>query len=141
MHRTLKLEATRPVGSNLLQQQEKLYKFQEEYNEERPHQALAMKCPVQVYQKSSRKYEGLPDLTYPGFDKTLMVTNCGRVCMSRAKVHLSRAFANQPIGLNEVDDHIWEVSFMDYDLGFFDEMNRIFSPKGDPFGIKLDKGL
>jgi putative transposase len=141
MHRTLKLEATRPVGSNLLQQQEKLYKFQEEYNEERPHQALGMKYPSQVYQKSSRKYEGLPDLTYPGFDKTLQITNCGRVCMSRAKVHLSRAFANQPVGLNEVDDHIWEVSFMDYDLGFFDEMNRIFSPKGDPFGIKLDKGL
>lgn len=141
MHRTLKLEATQPAGGNLLQQQERFFQFREEYNQERPHQALGMKCPAEVYERSPRTYEGLPVLTYPGFDKTLLVSNCGRVCMRKDKIHLSRAFANQPIGLTEVDDHIWEVTFMDYDLGFFDEAGRTFSPKGDPFGIKLDKEL
>ena len=102
---------------------------------------MGMKCPGEVYERSPRTYAGLPALTYPGFDKTLLVSNCGRVCMRKDKIHLSRAFANQPIGLTEVDDHIWEVTFMDYDLGFFDEAGQTFSPKGDPFGIKLDNGF
>jgi len=139
MHRTLKLEATKPPGSNLLQQQEKFFGFLYEYNYERPHQSLDMKCPGEVYEKSPRQYKGLSDITYPGFDKTLLISNCGRVCMRGGKIHVSKAFANQPVGLNEVEDNIWEVRFMDYELGYFDEFSRKFSPKDDPFGIKLDK--
>lgn len=138
MHRTLKLEATKPPGGNLLQQQEKLYKFIDEYNYERPHQALDMKYPGEVYKKSARDYKGLRDITYPGYDKTILISNCGRVCMKRGKIHISKAFANQPVGLKEVDDNIWEVNFMDYQLGYFDEFSRKFAPKDDPFGIKLD---
>jgi putative transposase len=141
MHRTLKLEATKPAGSNLLQQQEKFYDFIREYNYERPHQALAMKCPGEVYENSKIEYKGVSDLTYPGFDRTLLITNCGRVCMRGGKIHVSQAFANQHVGLKEVDDNIWEVSFMDYQLGYFDEFSRKFAPKDDPFGIKLDKSL
>lgn len=139
MHRTLKLESTKPPGANLLQQQEKFFTFVDEYNSERPHQALEMKCPGEVYEKSQRQYSGLSDVTYPGFDKTQLVSNCGRVCMRKMKIHMSKAFANQPIGLTEVDDNIWEVYFMDYQLGFFDEYSKKFSPTDDPFGIKLDK--
>ena len=43
--------------------------------------------------------------------------------------------------MNEVDDNIWEVNFMNYSLGYFDEINWEFSPSDDPFGIKLDKKL
>ncbi len=141
MHRTLKLEATTPPGANLLQQQEKFFAFVDEYNNERPHQALEMKCPRDVYERSQKQYRGLPDLTYPGFDKTLLITSCGRICMNRMKVHISKAFANQPVGLREVDDHIWAVYFMDYHLGYFDEFSRKFAPKEDPFGIKLEKAI
>lgn len=141
MHRTLKLEATKPTGSNLLQQQERFYRFMEEYNHERPHQALGMKCPADLYERSPRKYEGLPPLAYPGYDKTLIISNCGRVCTRRGKIHVSRAFANQPVGLKEVDDHIWEVSFMDYDIGYFDEDSRKFAPKEDPFGMKIEQAF
>ena len=139
MHRTLKLEATQPPGANLLQQQEKFFAFVHEYNRERPHQALEMKCPGEVYERSKKQYTGLPDLTYPGFDKTLLITSCGRVCVNRMKVHISRAFANQPVGLQQVDDNIWAVYFMDYHLGYFDEYSRNFAPREDPFGIKLEK--
>lgn len=141
MHRTLKLEATKPAGANLLQQQEKFYGFTQEYNYERPHQALGMKCPGEVYEKSSRRYAGLSDLTYPGFDRTILITNCGRLCINHSKIHISRAFANQPVGLDEVEDNIWQVNFMDYELGYFDEISRKFAPKDDPFGIKLDKNI
>lgn len=139
MHRTLKLEATKPAGTNLLQQQEKFYGFVQEYNYERPHQALGMKCPGEVYKKSKTEYKGLSALTYPGFDRILTITNCGKVCMKRGKIYVSKAFANHRVGLNEVDDNIWEVNFMDYPLGYFDEFSCKFAPKDDPFGIKLDK--
>lgn len=141
MHRTLKLEATRPTMGNSLQQQERFDKFVQEFNHERPHQALEMKCPGEIYAKSPRQYQGLPDISYPGFDRRILVSNCGRVCGRWGKIHVSNAFANQPIGLREVDDRIWEVSFMDYEIGFFDEYGRKFSPKLDPFGIKLDQGV
>jgi hypothetical protein len=45
MHLTLKKEATRPAGANLLQQQAKFDAFLEEFNNERPHEALQMKYP------------------------------------------------------------------------------------------------
>lgn len=54
---------------------------------------------------------------------------------------MSRAFANQPVGLTEVDDQIWSVTFMDYEIGFFDEQSRKFAPKEDPFGMKLDRAV
>ena len=141
MHRTLKLEAATPPAANLLQQQEKFFAFADEYNGERPHQALGMKCPQDLYERSPRPYRGLNDITYPGFDKTLMVTSCGRLCLNRMKVHISKAFANQPLGLQETDEYTWGVYFMDYHLGYFDELSRKFAPLEDPFGIKLDKAI
>ena len=85
MHRTLKFETTRPPGGNLLQQQELFDNFTKEFNFERPHQALDMKCPADVYKKSSTPYQGLPDVTYPGYDKTLLMSNCGRSVQQKAK--------------------------------------------------------
>lgn len=141
MHRTLKLEATKPPASNMLQQQEKFDRFRNEFNFERPHQALDMKRPADVHKKSSREYRGLTDLVYPGHDKSLLVSNCGRVCLKKQKVHISKAFANQPVGLTEVDNGIWQVDFMDYTLGYFDEESDKFAPREDPFGFKLDNWI
>lgn len=138
MHRTLKLEAATPAGANLLQQQEKFDHFRSEFNYERPHQALNMKCPADVHQKSSRPYLGLPEITYPEYDKSLLITCCGKVCIGKQKVHISKALANQLVGVTEVDDRIWQVGFMDYTLGFFDEETDKFAPKEDPFGFGID---
>ena len=81
MHRTLKAETTRPAGQNSLQQQTRFDAFQNEYNDERPHEALAMKMPTEVYQPSTRPYRGLSEVVYPFHDKTITVTTCGRLCM------------------------------------------------------------
>lgn len=139
MHRTLKLEAATPSAKNMLQQQEKFDEFVEEYNCERPHQALSMKSPSEVYVKSCRPYQGLPDITYPGYDSTITISNCGRICFRRMKVHLSKVFANQTVGLKEIDSGLWQVDFMSYNLGYFDAEERTFSPNEDPFGIRLNK--
>jgi transposase InsO family protein len=54
MHLTLKQLATRPAGANILQQQAQFDAFVEEFNRERPHEALAMLCPAEVYSASAR---------------------------------------------------------------------------------------
>jgi transposase InsO family protein len=46
---TLKKETTRPPGMNILQQQATFDDFVQEFNHERPHEALAMKCPADLY--------------------------------------------------------------------------------------------
>ena len=119
MHLTLKKATTKPPGMNMLQQQDKFEDFIREYNYERPHQALDMKRPADIYQPSSRIYEGLPDLSYPFHDKTVTITNCGRICIEGKKIHFSTVFAGQDVGLRQVEDDVWLVSFMEYDMGYF----------------------
>ena len=80
MHLTLKQETTKPAGENLLQQQEKFDKFINIFNNERPHQALDMKYPSEIYKPSEREYKGIEPLFYPFHDKTIQVTQCGRIC-------------------------------------------------------------
>jgi putative transposase len=137
MHLTLKKEATKPAADNFLQQQERFDHFINEFNHERPHQALEMKSPADVYTRSTRPYKGLSELSYPFHDKTIMVTNCGRLCFNRKKINLSVVLAGQYVGIKEVEDKIWLVSFMDYDLGYFDEHNSSLEPAANPFGAKV----
>ena len=118
MHLTLKKEATRPPGANILQQQGRFDAFVQEFNIERPHEALDMKCPAQLYATSTRRYEGLPELSYPFHDRDVLVTACGRLCLHRKKINISTVLAGQRLGIKEVDDGIWLVSFMHYDLGY-----------------------
>ncbi len=91
--------------------------FVQEFNAERPHEALDMQRPADRYAPSARPYAGLPELSYPLHDKQYMVTACGRVCMHRKKINISTVLAGQLVGLKEVEDGIWLVSFMHYDLG------------------------
>lgn len=137
MHLTLKREATRPAGANLLQQQAKFDTFLEEFNHERPHEALDMKCPAELYMPSPQSYRGIAEPHYPFHDKTVVVTNCGRLCLYRKKINLSTCLAGQAVGIKEVDDGIWLVSFMHYDLGYIDLEEKTLQPLENPFGPKV----
>lgn len=137
MHLTLKKETTKPAGQNLLQQQEKFEAFMKEFNFERPHQALNMKTPSSHYKQSENAYKGLPHVEYPLHDRTITVTQCGRICMGTKKINLSQVFAGQTVGVRQVDDKIWQVSFMDYDIGYFDEETNRVEPGENPFGAKV----
>jgi transposase InsO family protein len=134
MHLTLKKEATRPPGLNSLQQQARFDHFVQEFNTERPHQAIGMKCPAELYTPSPRPYQGLPELTYPFHDRDVLVTACGRLCLHRKKVNISTVLAGQKLGIKEVDEGIWLVSFMHYDLGYIDLEQRTLQPTDNPFG-------
>jgi len=137
MHRTLKAETARPPGMNALQQQARFDQFVSEFNEERPHEALAMKTPAELYAPSSKAYEGLPDVQYPFHDRDILVTACGRICMARKKINVSTVLAGQRLGIKEVDDCIWLVSFMDYDLGYIDLEQKTLQTIDNPFGTRL----
>ncbi len=81
------------------------------FNNERPHQALDMKCPAEVYTSSCRPYQGIGEPHYPFHDKTVVITNCGRLCLYRKKINLSTCLAGQVVGIKEVDDGIWLVTY------------------------------
>ena len=91
MHLTLKKEATRPPGFNSLQQQDRFDAFVREYNIERPHEALDMKCPADLYVPSARYYDGLPELTYPFHDSESSVKNFlrARLCVARRRAAMT----------------------------------------------------
>jgi putative transposase len=137
MHLTLKLETAKPPGSNFLQQQAKFDAFIDGFNTERPHQALNMQYPAECYTPSQRPYEGLPELDYPLHDRSVVVTTCGRICFNTRKINLSQVFAGQRVGIKQVDDRLWLVSFMDYDLGYFDDTECRLEPLENPFGPKV----
>jgi transposase InsO family protein len=137
MHRTLKEATTRPAAMNSLQQQAKFDAFITEYNTERPHEAINMKVPADLYQASSRTYQGIGELEYPFHDRDITVTTCGRICMHRKKINLSIVLAGQKLGIKEVDEGIWLVSFMHYDLGYIDLEQKTLQPLDNPFGPGL----
>jgi putative transposase len=137
MHRTLKAEATKPAAANVLQQQARFDAFITRYNQDRPHQALGMKVPADVYARSSRVYRGLEDLTYPFHHATFTVTCCGRICFHGRKINLSHVLAGQNVGVTQVGERIWLVTFMQYDVGYFDDEVGRLEPIANPFGPKV----
>ena len=137
MHLTLKAEATKPAAANVLQQQARFDAFLTRYNQERPHQALGMQVPGERYAPSPRPYQGLGELQYPLHDWTAIVTRCGRICYKRRKINLSTVFAGQKVGVTQVSEAIWLVSFMQYDLGYFDHETCRLEPIEDPFGARV----
>lgn len=138
MHLTLKAETTRPPAENLLAQQETFDNFTQIFNFERPHQGIDMKCPGDLYKPSLRPYKGIEPIFYPMHDQTIQITQCGRICRKKMKVNLSTAFAGQEVGIKEIEEGIWVVSFLDYDLGYFDEENMRVEPVDNPFS-RLEK--
>jgi transposase InsO family protein len=137
MHRTLKAATVRPAARNFLAQQARFDAFIDEFNTQRPHEALDMQMPAEVYKPSTRIYTGLPELSYPLHDRSILVTSCGRICMHRKKISISHVLAGQRLGIKEVDDGIWLVSFMHYDLGFIDLEQKSLQPLDNPFGARL----
>jgi hypothetical protein len=83
---------------NSLQQQARFDAFMHEFNAERPHEALAMKCPAEIYAPSRRRYDGLPEI-YPFHDRDILVTACGRLCLHRKKINVSTVLAGQRLGI------------------------------------------
>ncbi len=99
----------------------------------RPEQAR----PCRGRTPSLRLNTGLPDLAYPFHDRYVLVTACGRICMHRKKINISGVLAGQRLDIKEVDDGIWLVTFIDYDLGYIDLEQRTLQTIDNPFGPRV----
>ena len=137
LHLTLKNDATKPAAPNFLAQQQRFDHFIHVYNYQRPHQAIDMKVPAELFTLPTKKYCAPEPLNYPFHDRTVRITQCGRICIGKRKINLSLVFAGQDVGIREVDDKIWLVTFMNYDLGYFDENEARVEPGPNPFMLDL----
>ena len=90
-----------------------------------------------LYSPSPRPYQGIGEVEYPLHDFTITVTTCGRICIGTRKINLSTVFAGQNVGIRQVADRIWLVSFMQYELGFFDHETCRITSAENPFGAKV----
>ncbi len=132
MHRTLKAEATRPPSGNLAAQQVRFNHFRREYNDERPHEALGQETPASVYRPSSRPLPlKLAPTEYPGHYEVRLVSRNSGIRWKHHWVCVTHTLAGEYVGLEEIDDGIWEVYFGPLKLGRMDErILRIEDHKG-----------
>ena len=122
MHRTLKAETTRPAAGSLAAQQRKFNTFREEFNNERPHEALDMQTPACLYRPSPREMpEKLPPFEYPDRFELRYVSANGGIRWGRDWVNVSTVCIGEYVGLEEIDDGIWNVYFGPLKLGRLNE--------------------
>lgn len=140
MHRTLKEATATQPSSNFLQQQERFDSFREEYNQERPHEALRMKAPATAYRPSQRPYpEQLSTPEYVDSDFVRTVYPNGGVRFGpKSTFFLSSALEGHPIGITQVEDRLWRIVFMNLDLGHYDEeTNRFTEMEQNPLDLRV----
>lgn len=118
MHRTLKAETTRPAGQTRRAQQVRFDRFRQEFNEERPHEALGMQTPSSCYEHSPRPMpRKLPPLEYPDHFEVRYVSGNGGIRWSKHWVNVSMTCIGEYVGLEEIDDGVWNVYFGPLKLG------------------------
>jgi putative transposase len=119
MHRTLKAETTRPARGNLLQQQERFDEWVYEFNHERPHEAIGMRRPAELFGPSTTPMpKTLPDLAYPTHDDVLRVSRTGFIHVATVgSVRLTQALAGHDVGIREQEDGSFLITFANIDLG------------------------
>jgi len=121
MHRTLKAEAANPPRSSFNAQQKAFDRFLKEYNEVRPHEALAQQTPASAYQKSNRPYpKRLPGIHYPSHFEVRKTYPNGVISFAHTQWITSSVLKNELVGLEEVDNDRWKVYFGPVALGILD---------------------
>ena len=121
MHRDIRMELEPSTA-----EQEALDMWRQEFNYERPHEALGMKCPGEVYKPSSRCYEGSPeDVEYPGMDSR-KVGSYGRIRWQGVGLFISTSLEGWSVGLKPLATGQLEVWFGRLLLGWIDPATESF---------------
>lgn len=121
IHRTLKAETACPPEAHRRAQQGAFDRFKLIYNEQRPHEALAMKTPASCYAPSARSYPSrLPEPQYDSSFEVRRVQACGRFGWKGHDIFISEVLRNEPIGLELIEDDFWLVHFAAFPIALFD---------------------
>jgi len=129
MHRTLKAETASPPAANRRAQQKVFDRFREEYNQERPHEALDQRTPASCYCLSPRAYPAR--LPQPEYDSALLVRRVqtqGRFSWKHEYVFVSETLSGEAIGLEAIDERYYRVYFGRFPIGSFDSHRRKLEP-------------
>ena len=122
MHRTLKAETARPASQTLAQQQARFDRWRREYNSERPHQGINYAVPSELYHRSHRELPSkLPRAEYAGHCQVRRVAHNGSIRFQGVRVFLSEVLAMEEVGLEEIDEGVWNVLLYTMVLGRLDE--------------------
>jgi transposase InsO family protein len=131
MHRTLKRAAAQPPAANARAQQRRFDLFRRHYNTERPHEALAQHTPASVYTPSPRPYpQRLPEMTYPSHIQPHRVCDSGLIYWNAWRIYVGYLLCGEHVGVEPIDDGVWNVHFGPVRLGGFDERN---AKRGDDY--------
>jgi len=126
MHRTLKEEACMPPAAGRRAQQRRFDEFRRSYNDERPHEALDNATPGSRYEASPRPYpERLPELAYPDAWQIRRVRPSGEIKWRGATIYISQVLADEPIGIEPIDDGAWRLYFGPVLLGTLNAAGRL----------------
>lgn len=121
MHKTLKAECASPPQANRGAQQTRFDQFRDEFNHQRPHEALGQTTPATYYTPSPRSYPSrLEDPQYPAAYQPRRVRHTGEIKWQGEFVFLSEPLANEVVGVVETDDGDAEVYFGPMMLGLID---------------------
>ena len=129
MHRTLKAETAKPPAANRRAQQQAFDSFRQQFNEERPHEALEQQTPACCYESSPRPYpDRVPEPEYGSHMKSKKVYPDGTFFWKGTQIFISKALGREFIGLEPIDDRYWEVYFAAFPLARFDTHKLILQP-------------
>ncbi len=126
-HERLHLDIQRELrGRNVPDPQASFDEWRRSFNCERPHEALGMQCPAEVYESSPRKYQGGPeDLVYDT-PESRRVNPRGEISWSDQPIFISTALAGWSVGLAPAGPGSWQVWFGQLLLGHLEETTGAF---------------
>jgi transposase InsO family protein len=128
MHRELKRETARPAARSLRAQQRRFDLFQKRYNEERPHEGIGDRVPASLWTPSPSPYpDRISPPQYPVHMEVRRVSHCGTFRLHSAQPFLSNALRDESIGLEEVDDGVWNIVYYSTLLGKIDERTLLIT--------------
>jgi transposase InsO family protein len=105
---------------------EALELWREEFNRERPHEALGMRCPAELYRNSNRPYRTAEvQLSYSGM-ATRLVDKNGKLSWNGQKVFLTGSLAGWEVGLQRTENDQLEIWFGRLLLGHLDPQEVSF---------------
>jgi transposase InsO family protein len=130
VHRDIALEVQSLAGASLHKTTQVLESWRRSYNEERPHEALGMKCPAELYESSARKWQGTPeDLDYPaGYIPRRVNTRHGNVKIRNRSVFITTAVGGWSVGLKPLSPSELSVHFGPLELGRMNLRTESFAP-------------
>lgn len=131
MHRDLSQEIEGTVKGELPEQAAALEIWRQSFNEERPHQALGMRPPAELYHKSTRPYSGTPEqLAYPVGYLQRRVSSNGHIRIDGVALRISEALAGWNVGLLNTGRSSYAVYFARLCLGSVETDLKVFRPAG-----------